>query len=351
MLSSKLYYFLCFITCGLKEAFGLQNHEHETRVQQLDTIAVEDEEIRRKPQCMSHSEGPRQKRYDVNGVRNRGIKYWFRRKKIAPAVLPSARQGPSRASCARGLCPIIEISEGQPDETSNDHIVLAFSETKDSLLQKQTSAQALQSFASCARLNENFMRKTTRMGVDNCVNDDNTTNTQEIAFNSSFSSKIIATWKAFRQRISFRGTQTTPDNAPCCRNENESEARKNLAGNIDVERKLQGVNSGKCCRRKSVKNSSTTNKKEPVGSHRPGESDPIFNRDLYMQVNNVVVTRASSQYTSSDPFLFPEETSTLSGLPLEYLYWRTNGKCDSQPTKRKSRLPGVLRKFKRKGKK
>ena len=61
MLSSKLYYFLCFITCGLKEAFGLQNHEHETRVQQLDTIAVEDEEIRRKPQCMSHSEGPRQK--------------------------------------------------------------------------------------------------------------------------------------------------------------------------------------------------------------------------------------------------------------------------------------------------
>ena len=343
MLSSKLYYFLCLITCGLKEAFGLQNHEHETRVQQLDTIAVEDEEIRRKPQCMSHSEGPRQKHYDVNGVRNRGVKYWFRRKKIAPAVLPSARQGLSRASCARGLCPIIEISEGQPDETSNDHIVLAFSETKDSLLQKQTSAQALQSFASCARLNENFMRKTTRMGVDNCVNDDNTTNTQEIAFNSSFSSKIIATWKAFRQRISFRGTQTTPDNAPCCRNENESEARKNLAGNIDVERKLQGVNSGKCCRRKSVKNSSTTNKKEPVGSHRPGESDPIFNRDLYMQVNNVVVTRASSQYTSSDPFLFPEETSTLSGLPLEYLYWRA--------TKRKSRLPGALRKFKRKGKK
>ena len=330
-----------------------RGNERETQVDRLDTIAIEDEESRRESRRRSQSKGKREEDYDVNGTRNRRKRCWSRINKIVPAVLPTVSEVPSGAEGARHeQGTTTEIFEDKPVEASNDHVFLAFSETKDSFLQRQNGALALQSFATCARLNENFMRSTPWKPADVKCDDGNVSETQPTTTNSSFSTKISSAWKDFRRSISRRESRVTEENEACSSNENTSKARENVGDSTEVKCKPQRKvtkKSGKYFKRKPKRNSSKVTNNEPVGIQEPAGNDSTFDRDLYMNVNNLVVPHESCDYVCRDPFLFPEEIPTLSGLPLEYLDCGLRSKNDvSKSTKRKSRLSGFLGRFKRK---
>lgn len=338
-----MYLLLNFITCGSIEVTANQANGQETQVAQLDTIAVE-EESGQEPRRSSRGKCEKGKNYDVNvtRVRRRG---WFRRNKIAPAVLSTAEEGPSGTQGGQhGVN--LEIFENKPVEASDDHVLLGFCEAQDSFTRMQNGALALQSIATCARLNENFMRKAAWTPTEG--SDSNVSDNQETTTKLSFSSKISNTWKGFKRSISRRDSHVTAKGEAGPSNENTHEAQEKTVNPRETKKGLRKLHF----RRKSRKgNSSKVTRHEPVrGIQELGENDSTFDRDLYMQVNNLAVTHDTCQSVSRDPFFIQEEIPTLSEVPMDYLAINLGEEDCWKCTKKKSRCSAFLARFKRRKK-
>lgn len=346
MFSTQLCFFLYFINCGLVEVTANQRNDRKTQVDQLDTIAVEEESCQ-EDRRSSRQKCKKGKNYEANGTRGRR-RGWFRRNKIAPIVLRTAEEGPSGTQRRQhGSKP--EIFDNKPIEASDDHVVIGFCETQDSFSQRKNGALALQSFATCARLNENFMRKaawTPSEVSDSDALDNESATTRSV----SFSSKVSNVWNIFRRSISRRESHVAA----------QGEAGTSGGhGNTSKERETtddptaESKNSQKQFGRKSKEgNSSKMTSNEPLhGIQELGGDDSTFDRDLYMQINNLAVTYDTSKFALRDPFLVQEEIPTLSEVPIDYLttiLGEEDGRKDQ--TKKKSRWSDFLARVKRRKK-
>ncbi|KAJ7380200.1 hypothetical protein OS493_010912 [Desmophyllum pertusum] len=326
-------------------ATGNRANDQETQVDQLDTIiTVEEESCQDASGRSSRGKVKRGKNYDINvsETRRRRRRGWFRRNKIAPADLSTAEEGRSGTNGRKhGAEP--EIFENKPVEASNDHVILGFSETKDTFMQRQNGALALQSFATCARLNENFMRRTAWNPNEIC--DGSTSDNQTTASGPSFSTKMSNAWKGFKRGISRRGSRVTAEGEA---GPSKEKAREKTNDSTDNNPKPRIQESRKYFRRKSKKgNSSKMPRNEPVGIQELGEDDSTFDRDLYMQINNLAVTHDSCQVASRDPFFAQEEIPSLSEVPIDYLAMNLGEEDCWKSTKGKSRLSSFFARFKR----
>lgn len=340
-----MYLSLNVITCGLVEVTASQANERETQVDHLHTIAVEEESCP-EPRRTSRGKCKREKNYDVNRthVRRRG---WFRRNKIAPAVLSTAEEGPSGTQGGQHSSKS-NIFENKPVEASNDHVILGFCEAQDSFSQRQNGALALQSFATCARLNGNFMRKAT--WSPNEVSDDNASESQKTSARLSFSTKISTAWNSFKRSISRKDSHVTAQGEAGPSNENTFKAREKTNDSNEAKKGLR-----KHFRRKARKGNPSkvckVTRNEPIrGIQELGENDSTFDRDLYMEINNLAVTDDTCQLASRDPFFIQEEIPTLSEVPMDYLAINLGEEDCWKATKRKSRLSAFFARVKRRKK-
>lgn len=131
-------------------------------------------------------------------------------------------------------------------------------------------------------------------------------------------------------------------------NENTHEAQEKTVNPRETKKGLRKLHF----RRKSRKgNSSKVTRHEPVrGIQELGENDSTFDRDLYMQVNNLAVTHDTCQSVSRDPFFIQEEIPTLSEVPMDYLAINLGEEDCWKCTKKKSRCSAFLARFKRRKK-
>ena len=347
MFSPQLCFFLYFINYGfVKET---PNQSQRMHVDKLDAIEVEEESCQEDRRRGSRQKCKRKKgkNYDANETRTRR-RGWFGRNKIAPIVLPTTEEGPSGEGSSgtqrqqNGSKP--EIFDNKPMEASDDHVVIDFCETQDSFLQRKNGALALQSFATCARLNENFMRKAAWTPKE--VSDsDALDNEKALTSSASFPSKVSNAWKVFRRSISRRDANVFAQREPgTSLSRNTSEARETMR-----EDPTHSKNSQTQFRRKSKQgNSSKTTSSKPVHGIQELGDDSTFDRDLYMQINNLAVTHDTGQFALRDPFLIQEEIPTLSEVPLDYLTTVLEDE-DSRKSqsKTKSRWSGFLARVKR----
>jgi len=339
--------FLYFINCGFVEVTPNQSDDGKTHAHKLDIIAVEEESCQENRRRGSRQKCKKGKNYEANETRTRR-RGWFRRNKIAPIVLPTAEEDPSGEGPSgtqgqqHGSKP--EIFDNKPIEASDDHVFIDFCETQDSFSQRKNGALALQSFATCARLNENFMRKAAWTPKE--VDDSDALEHEKASTSSaSFSSKVSNAWKVFRRSILRRDSYVSDQGQASTSGGNTSEARETTDDPTD----------SKCSqtqfRRKSKQgNSSKTTSNEPV--HRIQEvvgDESTFDRDLYMQINNLAVTHDTGQCALRDPFLVQEDIPPLSEVPVDYLNTILEDE-DSRKSqsKKKSRWSGFLARVKRK---
>ena len=325
------------------------NQSQRMRVDKIDAIEVEEESCQEDRRRGSSQKCKRKKgkNYDANETRTRR-RDWFRRNKIAPIVLPTAEKGPPGEGPSgtqgqqNGSKP--EISDNKPMEASDDHVVIDFCETQDSFLQRKNGALALQSFATCARLNENFMRKAAWTPKE--VSDSDALDNEKASTSSaSFTSKVSNAWRVFRSSISRRDSNVFAQGEPGTSAGNTSEARETMR-----EDPTDSKNSRAQLRQKSKQgNSSKTKSSKPAhGIQELGGDDSTFDRDLYLQINNLAVTHDTGQFALRDPFLIQEEIPTLSEVPIDYLTTVLEDE-DSRKSqgKKKSRWSGFLARFKR----
>ena len=347
MFSTQLCFFLYFINCGLVEVTPNQSNNRKSHVDKLDTIAVEEESCQEDRRRSSHQKCKKEKSYDANETRRRR-RGCFRRNKIAPRVLPTSEEDPSGEGTSgtqggqHGSKP--EIFDDKPMEASDDHVVIGFCETQDSFSQIKNGALALQSFATCARLNENFMRKAAWIPKE-VSETDALENENATTRSASFSSKVLNVWKGLRRSISRRDSYAPGQGeAGTSGRGSTSEARETSDDPTDSK------NSQTQFRRKCKQgNSSKKSSNEPVGGIQElGGDDSTFDRDLYMQINNLAVTHDSGQFALRDPFLVQQDTPTLSEVPIDYLTTileeEDSGKDQS---KKKSRWSRFLARVKR----
>ena len=329
------------------EATTNQSNNGETHVDKLDIIAVEEESCQEDRRRSSRQKCRKGKNYDANEthIRRRG---WFRRNKVAPIVLPTAEGGPSREGPSgtqgqqHGTKP--EIFDNKPIEASDDHVLIDFCETQDSFSQRKNGALALQSFATCARLNENFMRKAAWTPTE--VSDSNALENEVTSRTVSFSSKVSNVWKVFRRSILRRDSNLSDQGQAGTSGENTSEARQTIADPRDSK------NSQTQFRRRTKKgNSSKRTRNEPVhGIQELGGDNSTFDRDVYMQINRLAVTHDTGQFALRDPFLVQEDMPPLSEVPMDYLAAVLEEEHDGRKgqSKKKSRWSDFLARVKRK---
>lgn len=175
MLSKILHVFLYFITCcGLQWCSTTNRTRTRTENEQdleggvrLDPIADPEEERSHEASSGLNWIGGRSKRgmdynvtTDPRQRRETRLSSWFRRNKISPSFLPVAGEHLADKSDvnrqkSKEQGKRLDVSSVQD---ANDEIVLGLFETKDSFSERQNSALALRTFATCARLNANFMR-------------------------------------------------------------------------------------------------------------------------------------------------------------------------------------------------
>lgn len=296
-----------------------QSNDRKTDVDKLDAIEVEEESCQedRRRRRSSRQKCKNGKNYDANETRTRRRR-WFRSNKIAPIVLPTAEEGPSGEgpSGTQGQQHVSkpEIFDNKPMEASDDHVVIDFCETQDTFLQRRNGALALQSFATCARLNENFMRKAAWTPKE--VSDSDALDNEKASTSSaSFPSKVSNAWKVFRRSISRRNSNVSAQGEPGTSGGNTSEGRETTQDPTDSK------NSETQFRRKSKQGNSfkTTSSKPVHGIQELGEDDSTFDRDLYMQINKLAVTHDTGKFALRDPFLIQEDIPTLSEVPIDYL--------------------------------
>ena len=347
MFSTQLCFFLYFINCGLVEVTPNQSNSRKSHVDKLDTIEVEEESCQEDRRRSSHQKCKKEKSYDANETRRRR-RGCFRRNKIAPRVLPTAEEGPSGEGTSgtqrgeHGSKP--EIFDDKPMEASDDHVVIGFCETQDSFSQRKNGALALQSFATCARLNENFMRQAA--WIPNEVSETDALEKEKATTSSaSFSSKVLNVWTGLRRSISRRDSYVPAQGkAGTSGRWSTSEARETIHDPTDSK------NSQTQFRRKCKQgNSSKKASNEPVGGIQGlGGDDSTFDRDLYMQINNLAVTHDTGQFALRDPFLVQEDTPTLSEVPIDYLTTILEEEDSRKDqSKKKSRWSRLLARVKR----
>lgn len=325
-----------------------QSNDRKTDVDKLDAIEVEEESCQedRRRRRSSRQKCKNGKNYDANETRTRRRR-WFRSNKIAPIVLPTAEEGPSGEGPSgtqgqqHGSKP--EIFDNKPMEASDDHVVIDFCETQDSFLQRRNGALALQSFATCARLNENFMRKAAWTPKE--VSDSDALDNEKASTSSaSFPSKVSNAWKVFRRSISRRDSNVSAQGEPGTSGGNTSEGRETTQDPTDSK------NSQTQFRRKSKQGNSfkTTSSKPVHGIQELGEDDSTFDRDLYMQINKLAVTHDTGKFALRDPFLIQEDIPTLSEVPIDYLTTVLEDEdIRKSQSKKKSRWSGFLAAVKR----
>lgn len=340
MPSTQKKLLLRFISCGSVKDTPDQTSDLETRVDRLDTVAVEDRENCRPSEHSSPREKcQREKNYDTNETRARR-RSWFRRNnKVAPIVLSTAEEGSPGTQRGENAAKSA-IFEDKPVEASNDHVVLGFCEAQDSFMQRQNGALALQSFATCARLNENFMRSAPL--TPNQVSDENISENQNnTSTRLSCSAKFSTAWKSFKNSFPRRDNHVITPGEAGPSNENTSEMREKTE---DSTKSKKGFRKHFRIKLRKGNSSKVTNKRnEPVREiQEVGEHDSTFDRDLYMQINNLAVTHDTCQSASRDPFFVQEEIPTLSAVPMEYLAINLGEEDCWKCAKKKSRIRAFL---------
>ena len=333
MLSRILYIFLNFVTCcglgscgNLSQARGKNDQEVEGDIK-LDSITdPEEEPSNGAGYSQSGGKSKRRINYEVTVDHNTRVARrwcWFRRNKIAPAFLPVVGEGVANLYTVSPQQN--DILDVKPVEiaTSNEDIVLDLSNTKDSFSERKNSALALQSFATCARLNANFMRKTAWAQTESKNEGDErcSSASQETApSRSSISSKITSiAVDAFRNRISDVSAgfvRTHAENDPGTMKGKSSTVpdRKVEKDNWDFKNTKKGVKklfrSGKLTKR--TLSSSKTILSKPVAIQKLEENDSTtFDRDLYMRINKLTISHDTCQSSSHDPFFVQEDLPPL----------------------------------------
>ena len=334
MISRLLYFFFYFVTCGLLEAVSSRSQRRGEHAQQqegdikLDKISDPEEEQCYGAGCSSQSDGKSERAiiYDVNMEHNTRVTRCgclFRRNKIAPLPLPMVNEG------VADLYTVDARDENVDDklnENTNENIALDFSGKKDSFSAKKNSALALQSFATCARLNANFMRKTAWV-----PSEDEDGNGEGCSSNNQetppprpfFPSKILFVWNALRKRMSDGGaTRMVPGNS-----QGKLSTSKDKANSISKPEVKMTKEDPQCSHETSTRKKrgikkvlrAGKSKKTTSNSFKPGaiqlrkrrENDSTtFDRDLYMNINKLTVFDDAGQSSSLDPFFVPEDVPT-----------------------------------------
>ena len=375
--SRMVYFLLYFVTCGLLEALSNRSREESEGEKEtsddikLDAIADPEEEQIYGAGCSQ----PRSKReaiYDVNVERRtRAARCgcWpSRRNKITPVFFV-----PMPGEVAADLYTVKTEHDRQQGgsledksvEFSSENIVLGFSETQDSFTARKNSALALQSFATCARLNANFMSKTAWAPTENesgmgCSSDSQ----GEPALRPSFSSKVSFAWNALKRHISNARAGVMPEvysEKEPGRSKGEASTVRSRLGNepeVDSDHectqrmsklKNQGIEkifrSGKSKKRTSQSPKSTSAKPGAIQELEETDSNK-FDRDLYMRINKLTVTHDTCQPSSHDPFLVQDDVPALSEIPLAYLTINLGDESSADSRAMKSRFKSFFSRFK-----
>ena len=383
MFSRVLYFFLYFVTCGPLEAVRNRSRARSSREEgeeggdiQLDPIAEPEEQHSYGPG--SSQSGTRSRRaliYDVNmehRVRVTRCGCWFPRNRIVPIIPVAAEKGAAgiyavKAEGSRRRDESSSSSNGRSAETSNKHIVLGFSETKDEFSARKNSALALQSFATCARLNANFMCKVAWVPTDDendsgegCSSDSQGARPSK----TSFPSKLSFAWNVLRKRVS--GARAEAVRAPS--ESKPSTSKGNEAGTIFKRKSKKHQDDFRTTQEKSKhKNRGAQelfrtgeSKKTTSEPSKPTSSKPVaiqemeendstsFDRDLYMRMNKLTVSHDICNSISRDPFFVQEDVPTLSEVPITYLTINSGEDSKADSTEGKPRPESFFSRFKMK---
>ncbi|CAH3029697.1 unnamed protein product [Porites evermanni] len=377
MLSKILHVFLYFITCcGLQSCSTTNRTRTRTENEQdleggvrLDPIADPEEERSYGASSGLNWFGGRSKRgmdysvtTDPRQRRETRRCSWVRRNKISPSFLPVAGEHLADKSDvnrqkSKEQGKRLDVSSVQD---ANDEIVFGLFETKDSFSERQNSALALRTFATCARLNANFMRQTAWTPTTESECDSNGTacspySQREAKARQSVWSRITFAWNVVRRRIfdagarfslkcgeGFPGTSTE-------RNDNGISDDKKERPKMYSEHK-KGARSflrvGKF-NNKGLRSSRSTSRK-PVAIHKLGENESTnFDRNLYMRINKLTVTHDICQSSLSDPFFVQEGAVIKSDVPVTYITINSQGTDKGSSNEDKPRLKNFFGRFTR----
>lgn len=376
MISRILYFFFYFVTCGILEAVSSRSQRRGKHTQReegdikLDTISDPEEEQCYGAGCSKPSDGKSKRAiiYDVTMEHNtRGTRCgcWLRRNKVAP-LLPTVHADVADlyAVSAGENKKEDESVDDKPDENTNDNITLDFSGTKDDFSARKNSALALQSLATCARLNANFMRKTawTPSEAEEGNGEGCSSNTQETPpSRPSFSSKISFAWNVLRKRMSAGSAQATgmvPANS-----QGNPGTSKDKAISLSKPKMTKPKEDPQCSqetskrKKRSIKKILRAGKSEKTTSNssNPGaiqlrkrrkNDSTSFDRDLYVNINKLTVCHDSGQSSSLDPFFVPEDVPKLSEVPTAYLTINLGEDSQGGPSETKSRHKNFFSRFK-----
>ena len=362
MISNIIILFLYYVTCGLTKAISsqLQSRNHDSHEKdnglKLDAIA-DPEEVQ---SCNARNRRSRKSRrstvYDVNNQGNSRPTRWIRllrTNKIAPVLLPA---NPSK--CLGDPLNAVEentrersksrTQDGNEGASStSEKIALDFLRANDSFYARRNSALALQNFATCmARLNANFMSEAPVLSVPKG-------DTKEGNLEGECSSKSKETPPPKQSIASkFERALVRETRIESTREKNSTEAGEKLqaqvlspsSSNRKSKQKMKGIRKVFKSRR-SKKQTYTSD--EPGAIQRQVENDSnTIDRYLYMRINKVTVSHDAGQPLALDPFLVQEKDPKLSELPITYLTFNTGDEANESSNKKKSRVKGLLARFK-----
>ena len=371
MISNIIFLFLYYATCGLVEAISsrLQSRSHDSREKEnglrLDAIA-DPEEVQ---SCNARNRRSRKSNrstvYDVSNQDNARPVRWsswlLRTNKIAPVHLPA-----NPRICFGDHCDAIvennrERSKSRTQDgnegasSTGEKIALDFLRAKDSFSERKNSALALQSFAMCARLNANFMSEARVCSVPKSGTKEGDSQGECSQGECSPKSKekppakqfVASRFEMLRNRVLVRETKIDPT-----KEKDSTEAREKLHAQVQgpsssskkSKQKMKGIrNVFKLNRSKKQ----TCASDEHGAIQRQVESDSnTFDRDLYMRINKLTVSDDTGQSLALDPFLVQEKEPKLSEVPITYLTFNMGDEGNESSSKKKSRVKGLLARFK-----
>lgn len=365
MISNIIFLLLYYVTCGLVEAISsqFQSRSHDSREKEnglkLDAIA-DPEEVQ---SCNARNRRSRKSKrstvYDVSNQDNARpvrLSWLLRTNKIAPVLLPA-----NPRICFGDHCDAVveqnrERSKSRTQDgnegasSTNEKIALDFLRAKDSFSERKNSALALQSFAMCARLNANFMSEARVCSVSK-------SDTKEGDSQGECSSKskekppakqfVASRFEMLRKRILVRETEIEPT-----KEKDSTEAGEKLQaqfqGPSSSSKKSKQMMKGIRKVFKSKRSKKQTHASDEHGGiQRQVESDSnTFDRDLYMRINKLTVSDDTGQSLALDPFLVQEKEPKLSEVPITYLTFNMGDEGNGSSNKKKSRVKGLLARFK-----
>lgn len=369
MLSKILHAFLYFITCcGLQSRSTTNRTRTRTENEQdleggvrLDPIADPEEERSYEASFGLNWSGGRSKRgmdYKVTmDPRQRRVTRrcsWFRRNKISPSFLSVVGEHLADKSNVnrqkrKEQSKRLDVSSVQD---ANDEIVLGLFETKDSFLERQNSALALRTFATCARLNANFMRHTAWTPTTEAEGDSNgaacsSKTHREAKARQSVWSRITFAWNVVRNRIFNADTRFSLKCDEGFVPGTSTEGNDNGTPDDKKERPKMYSKHKKGAKRflragkfntKGLRSSRSTSRK-PVAIQKFGENESTnFDRDLYMRINELTVSHDVCQSSLSDPFFIQEDAVITSDVPVTFITINSQGTDKESSNEDKPRL-------------